>query len=158
MDYALMQPTRVGLPNSCCICGQPVAENHWMAEHNDAARSGAGVCVGCWTQGRSAEELQKMAGQEPSVLQQVIGDIPDEDLLVTGAAAAAENADTNPEADFTVIKGVGPATAKRLVDDAGIFSFRDLAEADAGVVAAMLDTTAEKVAGWQLQAEALLKA
>jgi hypothetical protein len=39
--------TKVGLPNSCCICGKDVVADVWSAENNDMARSGQGKCAKC---------------------------------------------------------------------------------------------------------------
>lgn len=45
--------TTVGLPNTCCACGQEPTEGYWFAEHNDAARSGGGLCAACAKPGPS---------------------------------------------------------------------------------------------------------
>ena len=43
-----MQKTVAGLPNSCSVCGKPLTrEDGWYAEHDDAARSGGGMCANC---------------------------------------------------------------------------------------------------------------
>jgi hypothetical protein len=41
-----MIQTAVGLPNRCSRCGKSCT-GQWWAEHEDAARSGAGLCDGC---------------------------------------------------------------------------------------------------------------
>ena len=41
-----MKQTTVGLPNTCSQCGQ-LAEPHWYAPNEDAARAGAGICESC---------------------------------------------------------------------------------------------------------------
>jgi hypothetical protein len=38
--------TAVGLPNTCSRCGR-ACTRQWWAEHEDAARSGAGLCEEC---------------------------------------------------------------------------------------------------------------
>ena len=43
-----MQKTVAGLPNSCSVCGKALTrEDGWYAEHDDAARSGVGICADC---------------------------------------------------------------------------------------------------------------
>ena len=41
-----MIETEVGLPNTCSNCGKPPGDT-WFAEHEDAARSGQGICDNC---------------------------------------------------------------------------------------------------------------
>jgi len=41
-----MIQTAIGLPNTCSQCGKRCA-GQWWAEHEDAARSGAGLCDEC---------------------------------------------------------------------------------------------------------------
>ena len=41
-----MIKTGVGLPNTCSRCGKRCT-GKWWAEHEDAARSGAGLCDEC---------------------------------------------------------------------------------------------------------------
>lgn len=41
-----MIQTSVGLPNTCSRCGKRCT-GQWWAEHEDAARAGAGLCDGC---------------------------------------------------------------------------------------------------------------
>lgn len=41
-----MIKTAIGLPNTCSQCGKRCI-NQWWAEHEDAARSGSGLCDGC---------------------------------------------------------------------------------------------------------------
>lgn len=152
-----MIATKVGLPNSCSQCGTPVTEDTWFAEHDDAARSGLGVCRVC--------AAKADTNLTPNLLQQVIGDIPDEGILVTGAAAPGANSVTNPVTvapasaeipdtkadDLTAVKGIGPSRAKELTQ-LGIVSFRALAMADAEHLAAIFGVNQDHVAGWQLQA------
>lgn len=42
-----MKQTRVGLPNSCSICGNTVLTEMWWADNDDFARAGSGVCDNC---------------------------------------------------------------------------------------------------------------
>lgn len=57
--------------------------------------------------------------------------------------------------DLTAIKGIGPVFATRL-HDAGIQTFRALAEIDAGTIAEAIGTTPEAVSDWISQAKAKL--
>jgi hypothetical protein len=41
-----MIQTAIGLPNTCSRCGRRCT-GEWWAEHEDAARAGAGLCDGC---------------------------------------------------------------------------------------------------------------
>ena len=41
-----MQETKAGLPNTCSQCGANPGAT-WYARHNDAARSGQGLCKSC---------------------------------------------------------------------------------------------------------------
>lgn len=114
-NFPIMTPTRAGLPNSCSECGQPVQEKHWMAEHIDAARSGAGVCVRCYVDIKAQHELAEAAQNanlQPNEGQQLIGQIPDEDLLVTGAALRAENSDTEEPVTDAAAPGTNVVTKR----------------------------------------------
>ena len=57
--------------------------------------------------------------------------------------------------DLTEVKGIGPVYASRL-NEAGIVTFRGLAESDSAATAAAIDMPAETVAGWIEQAKAKL--
>lgn len=57
--------------------------------------------------------------------------------------------------DLTAIKGIGPVYAARLAD-AGIRSFRSLAEVDAATIATAVGTTEQAVDSWITQAKARL--
>ena len=41
-----MKETKRGLPNTCSNCGKNPGDS-WYAEHEDAARSGQGLCKDC---------------------------------------------------------------------------------------------------------------
>jgi predicted flap endonuclease-1-like 5' DNA nuclease len=58
------------------------------------------------------------------------------------------------EDDLTKIKGVGDVFASRL-KEMGIATFKDLAEADPGTVAAYVDTQSARVENWIAQARLL---
>ncbi len=53
--------------------------------------------------------------------------------------------------DLTAIKGIGPVYAARL-DEAGVTSFRALAESDATALAGRLGISVDSVAAWIDQA------
>lgn len=57
--------------------------------------------------------------------------------------------------DLTRIKGIGPVYAARL-NDAGIKTFRGLAETDAATLAATIDVSVDTVADWTAQAAKLI--
>lgn len=113
MDFPIMEPTRVGLPNSCSRCAQPVQEGHWMAEHDDAARSGSALCVHCYVEEKALQQLAEVAEAaetEPNLLEQLIADIPDEDILVSGAAVDPEKPVTKPVVSDTAVDPEKPVT------------------------------------------------
>lgn len=62
-----MIETKVGLPNTCSVCGTPQRE-FWYAEHEDAARSGQGLCRECAfpiaQEDVSEEEAARLAEEE----------------------------------------------------------------------------------------------
>lgn len=114
-----MIETTTGLPNTCSQCGQP-AGSKWCAEHEDAARSGAGICAGC-----HAEE-----------------------------AAPAGGIDTPQEDDLTAIQGIGQVTQSDL-RSAGVYTYRDLAEADPAELAGQVAGSQATVSKWIREAQAL---
>jgi hypothetical protein len=106
----------------------------------------------------------------PGPTAQLLGIIPDEDLLVSGAALPAEPDDTNPapapetavepvaepaEADdLTRIRGIGPKMAPRL-EEMGITTFRALAAAGLDELDAAVPANRAQIADWITQASLL---
>lgn len=55
-----MLNTKIGLPNTCSLCGEKVdVEMGWWAENEDVARSGGGICV---------RHISKPLSNEPRVI------------------------------------------------------------------------------------------
>ena len=110
-----MVKTTAGLPNTCSKCGKKPGEA-WFAPHEDAARSGQGLCTECAT---------------PT------------------ATPTADSGD-----DLTQISGIGKKTAVALAE-AGLITFRLLAEAEPENVAQIVSKNVDTVLEWQAQAAEL---
>lgn len=79
----------------------------------------------------------------------------------TAAKIAKEKNFSCPELDalprtFSDIKGVGAATADKL-EDAGVNNLQQLIDADPAQLAEKIESSEDKVKGWQEQAAQLLK-
>jgi predicted flap endonuclease-1-like 5' DNA nuclease len=176
-----------GLPNTCSGCGR-LQERFWLAANRDASRAGGGLCPECAglvaddepdpetaaeTLGDPAVDgtvLSTNVHLTPGYAAQLLGIIPDEDLLVSGAASADEPVDTNPvpapetavepvaepaEADdLTRIRGIGPKMAPRL-EEMGITTFRALAAAGLDELDAAVPANRAQIADWITQASLL---
>lgn len=76
-------------------------------------------------------------------------------LAGSPAAAGAPGPDDEAKADdFKVIKGIGDATAKKLMEH--VSTFAELVEHDAGALAEALTMPETTVTGWQSQAKAII--
>jgi polyhydroxyalkanoate synthase len=106
----------------------------------------------------AAEEVTEEAAEEPTVTEEAeaaeaeVEETEAAEAEVEEEVAAEEPAPESPE--LVDINGIGPAYADRL-QDAGIPTVADLADADAGALAAETDISVERLEGWIEQAKEL---
>jgi phosphohistidine phosphatase SixA len=63
--------TSVGLPNTCSVCGKPIEEKTWFAEHVDGARSGVAghkACMKKLLKAEAAEAAEEVKVEAATVI------------------------------------------------------------------------------------------
>ena len=66
------QLTKIGIPNSCCVCGK-MQHVKWYAQNDDEARSGQGRCLKDATKPKAPPKKRtkrKVASAKPKAEQQ----------------------------------------------------------------------------------------